>query len=130
MALVNSTTDTLKKPRKQQDRQSLVLSPFTTAGQETERVCSFNPRSPCRAPIATILWDQQPCWRFVVLVESFLNLNVFFSFLSTANSLLSLHGFQLSVVAALFVYHCTLKAMYHLLYVCVQVWTVWVTLAV
>ena len=46
VALVNSTTDTLKKTQaKRQDRQSLVQSPFMTSGQETEQVYSYNPRA-------------------------------------------------------------------------------------
>ena len=40
VALVNSTTDALKKPRL---RPSLVQSPFTTSGQETKRVYSYIP---------------------------------------------------------------------------------------
>ena len=34
---------TLKKPRPREDRQSMVSSPFTSFGQQTERVYSYNP---------------------------------------------------------------------------------------
>jgi len=44
VALVNITiTNALKQRRLRQDRQSLVYSPCTTSGQETEPVYSYNP---------------------------------------------------------------------------------------